>query len=95
MDCTNKFQKTFRTSNDSSTRYLYKKLTTEAYLKLMLYAQEVGQKAGAFNNLTHPDAVEPEEAADIEEIELIDSDPIEAGERREEILDRWDNEVNN
>lgn len=39
MDCTNKFQKTFRTSNDSSTRYLYKKLTTEAYLKLMLYAQ--------------------------------------------------------
>lgn len=58
-------------------------------------AQEVGQEANAFNNLTHPDAVEPEEAADLEEIELIDSDPIEAGERRREILDRWEDEVNN
>uniref|UniRef100_UPI00403F5AB0 extracellular solute-binding protein n=1 Tax=Oceanobacillus sp. FSL W7-1293 TaxID=2921699 RepID=UPI00403F5AB0 len=58
-------------------------------------AQEVGQETDNFQSLTHPDATPPEGAPDLEEINLLDSDPKEAGERRQEILDRWDNEVNN
>lgn len=58
-------------------------------------AQEVGQTANNFHNLTHPDASEPEQAADLDSINLIESDPVEAGGRRQEIVDRWDNEVNN
>lgn len=58
-------------------------------------AQEVGQESSNFQSLTHPDAVPPEGAPDLDEINLLDSDPKEAGERRQEILDRWDNEVNN
>ncbi|CEI82085.1 MULTISPECIES: ABC transporter substrate-binding protein [Oceanobacillus] len=58
-------------------------------------AQEVGHEANSFQSLTHPDATPPEGTPDLDEINLIDSDPKEAGERRQEILDRWDNEVNN
>ncbi|WP_179134590.1 hypothetical protein [Oceanobacillus timonensis] len=50
----------------------------------------MSEEANEFNNLTYPDAVESEEAADLEEIELI-----EARERRQEIQNHWEDEVNN
>ncbi|WP_080875750.1 ABC transporter substrate-binding protein [Oceanobacillus timonensis] len=57
--------------------------------------QEVGESVEDFQSVTHPDATAPEGAPDSDDINLIDMDPKEAGERREEIIDRWDNEVNN
>ncbi|WP_339182403.1 ABC transporter substrate-binding protein [Oceanobacillus sp. FSL W7-1293] len=58
-------------------------------------AQEVGQETNNFQSPVHPDANQPEQSPNLDEINLLDSNPKEAGERRQEILDRWDNEVNN
>lgn len=58
-------------------------------------AQEVGASVNQFMNLTHPDATPHEKTANFEELNIIAPNPKEAGERRLEIIDRWDNEVNN
>lgn len=46
MDCANIFQKNFGTSDGLQTRFLYKKLTIEAYLKLRLYYAQVHETKG-------------------------------------------------
>jgi len=58
-------------------------------------AQEVGQQTENFQNLTHKDAKQPEQAIDFDDLNLIESNPQRAGELRQEIIDKWDNEVNN
>ncbi|WP_280770591.1 ABC transporter substrate-binding protein [Salipaludibacillus daqingensis] len=57
-------------------------------------AQEVGQQTDNFQNLTHHDAQQPEQAIDLDDLNLIESNPLRAGELRQEIIDKWDNEVN-
>lgn len=56
-------------------------------------AQEVGQRTGSFQNLTNPDAKEPEKAVKLSEIKTIDYDPAKAGKERQQILDKWNAEV--
>jgi iron(III) transport system substrate-binding protein len=58
-------------------------------------AQEVGQRTGSYQNLTNPDAKEPEKAVKLEDINPIDYNPAEAGRERSRLIDKWDNEVNN
>ncbi|MDQ0252930.1 iron(III) transport system substrate-binding protein [Evansella vedderi] len=58
-------------------------------------AQEVGQRTGSYQNLTNPDAKEPEKAVRLEDINTIEYDPAEAGSQRSRLIDKWDNEVNN
>lgn len=57
-------------------------------------AQEVGQRTGSYQNLTLPDANEPERAVRLSEINTIDYDPAVAGSQRSRLIDRWNNEVN-
>ena len=57
-------------------------------------AQEVGQATDNFQNLTHKDAQQPEQAIELDDLNLIESDPLKAGERRQEIIDKWDDEIN-
>ncbi|OIJ20135.1 iron ABC transporter substrate-binding protein [Anaerobacillus alkalidiazotrophicus] len=57
-------------------------------------AQEVGQRTGSYQNLTNPDAKEPEKAVKLENINTINYDPIEAGSERSRLIDKWDREVN-
>jgi len=57
-------------------------------------AQELGQTVGSYQNLTNPNAKEPELAVKLSEINLIDYDPFAAGEARQRLLDRWNSEVN-
>lgn len=57
-------------------------------------AQEVGQTKDSFQILTHPDAKQPAEAIDLSKLNLVEMTPSEAGARRQEIIDRWDKEVN-
>ncbi|MEB5479214.1 ABC transporter substrate-binding protein [Shouchella clausii] len=56
-------------------------------------AQEIGSRTDNFQNLTHPEANEPDEAVELEDIHLLNSDPFEAGERRQEIIDRFENDI--
>lgn len=58
-------------------------------------AQEVGQRTGSYQNLTNPDAKEPEKAVKLEDINTIEYDPKEAGSERSRLIDKWDNDVNN
>ncbi len=53
-------------------------------------AQEVGQRTGSFQNLTNPNAQEPELAVSLEDINVINYDPVEAGGERQRLLDKWD-----
>ncbi|MCK0470116.1 ABC transporter substrate-binding protein [Halalkalibacter sp. APA_J-10(15)] len=57
-------------------------------------AQEVGQTTDNFQNLTHKEAQQPEQAIDLDNLNLIESNPLRAGELRQGIIDKWDNEVN-
>lgn len=57
-------------------------------------AQEVGQTKDSFQILTHPDAQQPKEAIDLSQLNLVEMSPAEAGARRQEIIDRWDREIN-
>ena len=56
-------------------------------------AQEVGKTTNNFQNLTHPDAEEPEKAVKLDDLTLVDSDPLEAGDRRQEIIDRFESDI--
>jgi ABC-type Fe3+ transport system, periplasmic component len=56
-------------------------------------AQELGQTVGSYQNLTNPNAKQPELALKMSEINLINYDAVAAGEARQRLLDRWNNEV--
>lgn len=58
-------------------------------------AQEVGQRTGSYQNLTNPNAKEPERAVRLQEINTIDYDPAEAGAIRGRIINRWVDEIYN
>ena len=55
--------------------------------------QMLGQRAGAFQLLTHEDAVSPEEAIPLDQAVLIDYDFTWAGENRQRLVERWDDEI--
>lgn len=57
-------------------------------------AQELGQTVGSFQSLTNPNAKQPEQAVKLSDVNLIDYDAVAAGEARQRLLDRWNNEVN-
>ncbi|KYG33360.1 ABC transporter substrate-binding protein [Alkalihalobacillus trypoxylicola] len=57
-------------------------------------AQEVGQRTGSYQNLTNPEAQEPEKAIRLDDINTIDYNPKEAGDERTRLIDKWDQEVN-
>ncbi|MFC3852925.1 ABC transporter substrate-binding protein [Salinispirillum marinum] len=57
-------------------------------------AQEVGQRTGSYQNLTNPNAKEPERAVRLADINTIDYDAIEAGSQRSRLINRWNTEVN-
>lgn len=56
-------------------------------------AQELGKTVGSFQNLTNPDAVGPEQAVNLSEINTIDYDVVEAGKERQRLIDKWSAEV--
>lgn len=58
-------------------------------------AQEVGQRTGSYQNLTNPNAKEPEKAVRLSDINIINYDPLEAGSERQRLLDKWDSEIYN
>ena len=55
--------------------------------------QELGARAGAFQLLTHADATSPEEAIPLDQAVLIDYDFTWAGENRQRLVERWDDEI--
>jgi len=57
-------------------------------------AQELGKTVGSFQNVTNPEAVGPEQAVDMSQINLIDYDVADAGSQRQRIIDKWNAEVN-
>jgi iron(III) transport system substrate-binding protein len=56
-------------------------------------AQELGQTVGSFQSLTNPNAKQPEQAIKMTDVNLVDYDTVKAGEARQRLLDRWNNEV--
>lgn len=56
-------------------------------------AQDLGPEVGAFQVLTHPDAVDDERMVSMDDIELIDYDFAEAGEHRSDLTQRFDEEI--
>lgn len=58
-------------------------------------AQEVGQRTGSYQNLTNPNAQEPEKAVRLSDINVINYDPVKAGSERQRLLDKWDAEIYN
>ncbi|WP_339158304.1 ABC transporter substrate-binding protein [Paenibacillus sp. FSL W8-0186] len=55
--------------------------------------QEVGKTVGSYQNLTNPDAVGPEKAVKLSDINTIDYDVVEAGKERQRLIDKWSVEV--
>ena len=55
--------------------------------------QELGKTVGSFQNITNSDAVGPEQAVKLDEINTIDYDVSEAGAQRQRLLDKWSAEV--
>ncbi|OAB41473.1 iron ABC transporter substrate-binding protein [Paenibacillus glacialis] len=56
-------------------------------------AQELGKTVGSFQNITNSDAVGPEQAVKLDEINTIDYDVAEAGKQRQRLIDKWSTEV--
>jgi len=56
-------------------------------------AQELGKTVGSFQNVTNPNAVGPEQAVDMSQINLIEYDVADAGAQRQRIIDKWNAEV--
>lgn len=56
-------------------------------------AQDLGPEVGAFQVLTHPDAVDDERMVDMDDIELLDYDFAAAGEARDALSQRFDDEI--
>lgn len=56
-------------------------------------AQELGKTVGSFQNVTNSDAVGPEQAVKLDELNMIDYDVSEAGEQRQRLIDKWSAEV--
>jgi ABC-type Fe3+ transport system, periplasmic component len=57
-------------------------------------AQELGKTVGSFQNLTNPNAVGPEQAVDLNKINLVDYNITDAGAQRQRLIDKWNAEVN-
>lgn len=62
---------------------------------LTVEAQELGQSIGSYQNLTNPNAQEPPQAVQLDDINLLDYDAFEAGAQRNRLLQRWGDEVYN
>lgn len=56
-------------------------------------AQDLGPEADAFQVLTHPDAADDERMVDMDEITLLDYDFAAAGAARDELSQRFDDEI--
>lgn len=56
-------------------------------------AQELGKTVGSFQNITNPDAVGPEQAVKLEELNMIDYDVSDAGAQRQRLIDKWSADV--
>ena len=76
--------------NNNKTPELSKKFVDWA---LSTNAQEVGQRTGSYQSLTNKDAKQPEKAIDFSQLNLINYDPVEAGQERQRIIEKWNKEV--
>lgn len=57
-------------------------------------AQELGQKYGSYQSLTHPDAKNPPEAFSVDKVKTIKYDVMWAGKVRTELVEKWSKAVN-
>lgn len=67
----------------------------EAFIDWVLgpAGQEAAQDFGNYNNVTHPEAADAEQAIELSDYHLIDFDLSDAAESRDEIIQKWENEI--